>query len=329
VYNQENKAFLDALVITSMKLNTNCVRKKVNFRMLITPPTELFDNAKFWNKDKILTKTVFLRWNNVQKLQNLVNKRIGAEINIRKRKKRFSGDTWSIDPQRTWDKYFPSKMSNRVGSYEPTMQYIIRHTFYTPRNVLKICQTTLEYMREYGYTLENVKTATDNEWNTAIQSACEEQSNVISTNITDIYETMYDGITDILNLFEGRPNVWGTQNFRSFIDDLCKNMVKPFEKEKYINGNNLIRLLFQMGFIGFGFHTPLSPHGREHFDYAFGYLKWTDKKKWNMVIVSPVFYDYLNIQPINSITVVPHMQLSLSKGQFSSISGYNYRTNSF
>jgi hypothetical protein len=184
-YNQENKAFLDALVITSMKLNTNCVRKKVNFRMLITPPTELFDNAKFWNKDKILTKTVFLRWNNVQKLQNLVNKRIGAEINIRKRKKRFSGDTWSIDPQKTWDKYFPSKMSNRVGSYEPTMQYIIRHTFYTPRNVLKICQTTLEYMREYGYTLENVKTATDNEWNTAIQSACEEQSNVISTNITN------------------------------------------------------------------------------------------------------------------------------------------------
>lgn len=329
-YNEENKAFLDALVITSMRLNTYCARNGINFRLVVTPPTELFDNAKFWNRDKILTKTVFLRWSNTQKLQNLINKRIGAELKIHKRKKRYENDIWSISTVKTWDQLFPGRIYNRIGASEPTLQYIIRHTFYTPRTVLRICQLTLEYLQEEGYALNTLHKATETEWNFAIQNACEEQSIVISKNIFDIYDTMYKNLQDLLNQFEGRPNLWTAQNFRYFISDRCKNIITSIGSEKYINGNELIRLLYLMGLVGFAFRDQSgAPHGRVHFKCYFSFLKWTERKQWEFIVLSPVFYDFLNIQPMNAIVVVPHLPLKLKKTQPSFISNYNYQTNSF
>jgi hypothetical protein len=326
-YSPRNKAFLDALVIHAMNANTLCARRGAPFRVIVTPPTELFDNARFWNSDKILTKTVFLRWSNLQKLENLVNKRISAELGILKRKQRYPGDVFSIDTTKAWDRIFPASVYNRVGTRERTLDYITRHTFYTPRNVLAICQNALERLEDSGYRLSTLQQVKADEWTLAIQGACEEKSNMIAKNVIDIYSTIYPGIEDLLEAFEGRPNVWRRSEFSEFVRTAAGDKVKSMDTGESVAGDHLLTTLHRMGFLGYGFESATSPAGARNYDVVFGYLSWTARAGWDLAVVSPVFYDSLRISPLQQIVVNPHGQVKLSGQQHKSLERYNFRTN--
>ena len=329
-YNQRNKAFLDALIINTMNVNTSCATNGFKLRTIVTPPTELFDNAKFWNKDKISSKTIFIRWNIVQKLQNLVNKRIAAELKVKKRKQRYPGDVYSIEPSQTWERIFPPLTLNRIGSKEKTINYIVRHTLYTPRSILSNCQTILQKLSDLGYSFETLATVREIEWNKSIQDACEENSNDIAKNTVDIYETIYPGIETLLELFEARPNIWTSGSLREFINNKAGNIVRFGETSGLIQGKHLIEILYSMGFLGYAFLSPLaSSHLTRIYDVVFSYLKYSKQSSWDLAILSPVFYDYLRIKPIEKIIVAPHEQLKINWKVADQLAKYDYSTNTF
>jgi hypothetical protein len=323
-YGPENKAFLDALVINTMNINTLAKRKGINFRVIVTPPTELFDNAYFWNKDKIFTKTIFLRWAQVEKLQNLINKRISAELNIKNRKRTDQHDIYSVDTYRTWESIFPAIIKNRIDGSERTIDYIIRHTFYTPRAVLAICQACLEYLEERGFCFETIKNVSDYVWSEAIQSSCEEKSNEISQNVTEIYNSMYTGFTELLEDFEGRPNIWSRRILLTFIRERHLGKIKSNDTGKAISIDDIVKIMYSIGFIGYGFHsTTLSPTGSNIYDIFFSYIKWTTRSVWNVAVISPVFYDYYRIAPIKRIVVTPIDRLRLPHNIVDEINNYD------
>ncbi|MBI5677571.1 MAG: hypothetical protein HZC52_03565 [Planctomycetes bacterium] len=329
-YNADTKAFLEAIVVCCMTINLACIKAKIPFRVIITPPTELFDHANFWNRDKIMRKTIFLRWNNIEKLRNLINKRISAELNIKKRKKRYEGDTYSIDSEKTWKRIFPDKICNRIGSKEDILEYITRHTFYSPRMVLDICTDIFTRLEEKGYSLETLNRATESEWNSTVQDSCEEKSIDSTRSVLDIFSQIYENIDEYITRFEGRPNIWTKNNFLAFIHEGNVPVIrKKTDHNEKIIGDNLISLLYTMGFIGYYFREPLSPPGAVHYEPAFSYLKWTQKRKFDLIAVSPVFYDALNMQPLNKIIVAPHMDLKLSWKDVEYINQYDFRTNTF
>jgi hypothetical protein len=210
-----------------MNINLTWIKDGAPVRLIITPPTEILDNSHYWNRDKIIKKTVFLKWKNVEKIRNLVSKRISAELNIKKRTKRYPSDKYSIDPKRSWNRIFPEKIFNRVGSQEDTLEYIIRHTFYSPRTVLTICTDILDRLSEDNYTIDTISKVSDSDWAIYIQDSCEETSVDLARSFFNVFSQLYENIEDFVFAFEGRPNVWTKGNFLSFLHEnhwepICK-----------------------------------------------------------------------------------------------------------
>ncbi len=329
-YNATTKAFLEALVICCMNINLDWIKNGVPVRLIVTPPTELLDNGNFWNRDKIMRKTLFLRWNNIDKIKNLVSKRISAELKIKKRTKRYPSDIYSVDPNRSWRRIFPDKVCNRVGSNEDTLDYITRHTFYSPRTVLSICTDILSRLTEANFTIETVAKVTNSDWVLFIQNSCEEKSVELSRSVLNVFSQLYENIEELVFAFEGRPNIWTKSNFLSFLhENHWSPICKKADNNACITGERLINLLYTIGFLGYGFHKKISPPGGRNYEVAFSYLKWTQKRKYDLILITPVFYDELNMQPIQGVVVEPHKDIKITQKTCNYISSYNHRTNSF
>ena len=329
-YNSSTKVFLEALIICCMSINLTWIKEGAPIRLIITPPTEILDNGSFWNRDKIAKKTIFLRWKNIEKIRNLVSKRISAELNIKKRARRYPTDKYSIDPKRSWSKIYPEKVSNRVGTQEDTLDYIARHTFYSPRTVLAICNDILNRLSEDNYTIDTVSQVSDSDWAMYIQNSCEETSVDLSRSFFNVFSQLYDNIEDFVFAFEGRPNIWTKGNFLSFIqENHWESICKKDGGHSPITGERLINLLYTIGFIGLGFHKKSFPVGGRNYETSFSFLKWTQKRKYDLILVAPLFYDELNMQPIRGIVVEPHRDIKVNQESYNMISNYNHRTNSF
>lgn len=329
-YSSSTKDFLEAMVICCMNFNLENIKKKVPLRLIITPPTELLDNANFWNRDKIMRKTLFLRWNNIDKIKNLISKRISAELNIKKRTKRYPSDIYSVDHDRSWGKIFPYKVHNRVGSQEETLGYITRHTFYSPRTVLSICTDILSRIEELGYTIDNISKVTESTWISIVQDSCEEKSVELSRSVLNIFSQLFENIEELVFAFEGRPNIWTKSNFLSFLhENHWPTISKKAGHNMGIVGERLINVLYTMGFIGFGFRKSTFPPGGRNYEVAFSYLKWTQKRKYDLIVITPVFYDELNMQPIHGVVVEPHKDIKITTSMYNYVANYNHRTNSF
>lgn len=328
-YTKENRAFLEALVIRTMRSDTYCVKNGVPFRLIVTPPSELLENARFWNMDKISLKTVYLRWENLEKLKALVSKRISAAAptSPRKRKQRYEGDVLSIDPAKTWERFFPASVTNRIESREPTLQYIARHTFYTPRNVLTICQKILQMLEDRKLPLGDVSGVSEADWTSVIQEVCEECSIEAARNAMDIYEILYDGIEEFLSLFEDRPNIWTGEAFRGFVDSYSRGQVKDIGGEEFLGDDRILAIMHSMGFVGFAFQSATSPPGTRMYDLFFSYVRPTKRTKWDLAVISPVFYDHLRIKPVTRVEVVPNQRLVVRTAILEQVKSYDFERN--
>lgn len=328
-YNSRTKALAEGMIVAAMKTSTFCKKNGIGFRIIAAPPTELFDNSTFWNRDKITAKCVFIRWHNIQKLHDLVNKRISAELGFRKRKKKTIHDIFSTDLKYSWERVFKNYVQNRIGSSENTFEYVARHTFYTPRNILSTCQRILEYLEDMNYNLDTVQSVSDADWNEAVQESCEEKSNSMSDHIIKIFSNLVDGISDLLSKFEGRPNIWTKGALKGFLYEEGRDLLADRQTGKKLSSDESLMVLYQMGFIGYAFRCQTAPTGCRYYDLFFSYLRWTLRKRWEIAVISPVFYDNLRIHPLEKIVVKPHNQLRLNWNQHDRILSYSHATNAF
>ncbi len=324
-YDTSHKIFVKAVIEEAMRLSTSPEIQGA-LRVIATPPTELLNALPLWNRDKVPGMTITLRWQNLEKLERLVSKRIAIELKTKKREPRFEGDRYSVDSIRTWMRVFPEKLWNRIGAEEPTLQYIARHTLYTPRNILGICQAVLKELQRRKYTLETLREISTEEWSSVIQIACEEGSLNISMHVRDMFESIYVGIADVFGLFRNRPNIWPRREFDAFLSQFTRESVLDEDGKRFLDAMSVARVLYEVGFLGYAFEERSRPIGGGGvYTLNFSYVRWSQRARANLAVISPVFYDFCGVEPIEKAVVVPHSEvLRINKEQMPTVLEYSF-----
>lgn len=330
-YSVRNRAFFNALVVTTMKINDVCLGEKVPFRVVLTIPSELYENTKLWNRDKIKNRRIYIRWNNPKKMKNLINKRIAVELNIKKNKPRYEGDIYSTSEGQTWSRFFPDNIYSKMGRKEETFKYLLRHTLYTPRTMLDICSAVLNAKEELGLTPEIMNDMSLTDETKLIQDVVEDESEEIADSVLDIFGKMYLNIRSLIFKFKSRPNIWTKMNFELFVRENCLGIVEDrTQYQKIINPDVVIDLLYRIGFVGFGSDTNIAPENCENYNLSFSYISKSRRhSNWDIAVISPIFYDYIGALPDQHVTIYPHKNLTLPPTTLKSIRNYDIARNCY
>jgi energy-coupling factor transporter ATP-binding protein EcfA2 len=325
-----DKIFINSLLILCLRLNTKYIDENVPIRFVLTAPNELFFQKELWNTDKMNIHSIHLQWSNPLKMKRLVSKRIRVELKTKKRNIKKERYLYSIDPSDIWNQIFPDHIYNKGGEEECSFEYIIRHTFYTPRNILVIVDKILRRLLQLGYTLANMKEDEINIYTLSeiFCSSVEDYSIEIVDSFHMIHKTFYENLINCLDEFTSRPNIWTRNCLREFISIHLVGCLRKNKKE--LNINDIIDELFRIGFLGFG--TPEnveSNQDSEIYDLSFSYLgKYPKPRKWDIAVISPIFYDYYKIRSSYiDKPVVPHNELALDIKTISKLGNYNIKTN--
>jgi hypothetical protein len=327
-YSHEDRMLVNAMLAFCMRANTIFYDHKVHLHVLLSLPEELFYHAQLWNFDKALAKSHHIHWSDPAKLHALVNKRIGVELKIRRRSPRFFGDRFSHDLDQTWRRLFPDFVYSKLGRREGAFSYLLRHTFYTPRHVLSVCQAVLNTLNDRGYAVDDAAKIDDSTWTDVFQRSVEEYSVDTYAALLSVFERIYDGLEATLNHFSGRPNIWSHANLMSFLRNNIPTVIKRRDKNQDVAGEDLIAVLFDVGFIGFGVLTPEPHSSRPAYSLHFSYLGYrTRPHRWDVAVVSPLFYDSLRVRSAYGLPVIPHEKLHIPPSELTTMNSYDAKLN--
>lgn len=325
-----DRHFVNGLIMYMVKTNKRSIKEKTAYRVILTMPSELFFHSTLWGGDWVTGTSECLTWADTTELQALVNKRIAFEMNVKKNKREKDEDIYSVSTEHTWNKVFPANITNKLGREENTFEYIIRHTFYTPRHVLGLCDEILSHFHKFT-RLEDVRNnLSSTEWSGLIQLCVEGFSTSRETDFRKLFSCVYKGLDDVLCMFESRPFIWNRHQLSSYIANQELFLERTDTGEKY-RDIALIDILQQIGFLGLGTQSVKpSPTGTTRYDMHFSFLeKLPYRGGWDIAVISPMFYDTYDIKPVDNIRIIPHQHLTLTHRQDILLSSYNEKTNQF
>lgn len=333
-YSRPDRILINSLIRSTIKSNKTFSDKKINIRVIITCPTELYYQSRVWGSDTIIGKCVCVKWSNPKAMQQLVNKRIALELEKKKRTPRFDGDVYSIETSQTWNRIFPSQIMNEFGNNELTFDYILRHSFYTPRHILQYCDEITDCNElEFEKWLER-KDAGHQEASEIIRSRVVECSRKIVDSILGIWGRIFPGIDEVLTTFRDRPSIWYEQQLRSWIRNFCRGFMT--RDDKRLSVEDVIQILYQIGFIGVGTLLPdadrSSYSSKDEYVLRFSFLEDVPRIEdsgWQIAVMSPLFFSRYNIQPIDHLVIVPHGKLIMKHDTLRKIRNYDFHNNSF
>jgi hypothetical protein len=311
-FSRSDRFFVNALIVLMLRLNLEFAKGRHPLRMLLTSPSELFFHSTLWGDDWVETKSRCLRWVNHEAMQRIVNKRIGEQLNIRKSNPQNENDIYSDSTPQTWARIFPMKVTNKLGKPEPAMKYLLRHTFYTPRQVLDLCDKILHNLGDKGFTLSNITKASASDWDDAFQTQVEEYSCGIVNSFHKQCSKIYDGLDDVCRAFTSKLAVWTRGNLVSFVEKEGLFVVRRETGKKYV-GEALIDKLQHLGFMGLGTKDLVSPAMLTAFNVRYAFLeRLPNNRPWEVGVITPIFYDSYGIMPPDNTVVVPHEKLAVS-----------------
>lgn len=288
-FSRSDRYFVNALIVLMVRLNLEFSKEKHPLRVLLTTPSELFFHSSLWGDDWVETKSRCLRWTQVPAMQKIVNKRIAGQLNIKKSNPLNEHDIYSDANEHTWNKLLPSQIVNKVNRNEPAFTYILRHTFYTPRQVLDICDRIFTFLGEKNHTYPLSENISAYDWSCIFQTVVEDYTLSIHTSFLKLYGKIYDGIEEVLSHFKSKPAIWTRGCLSSFVDRECLTLTKIDSKKSY-QGDSLIDVLQQIGFLGLGTKDLVSPSSTTAYNMRFSFLEKMPKTKpWEIAAISPVF----------------------------------------
>lgn len=311
-YSHSDRIFVNALIVVMLRLNLEFARSGHPLRVLLTSPSELFFHSTLWGDDWVETKSRCLRWTHHEGVQRIVNKRIARELNIRKTNPRTKEDIYSDATDQTWAKVFPMTVLNKLGKPEPSLIYILRHTFYTPRHVLDICDKIIRHLGEKGHTLASAAKLDQYEWSLVFQAEIEEYTCNVVRSFLKQYGHIYEGIDDVLRAFVGKPTIWSRAALSSFVQKETLKLSRR-ENRKVYSGDSLVDTLQHLGFLGLGCKDLVPVGMTMPFNLRFAFLeRLPTSRPWEIAVVTPIFYDSYGLRPPDNTVVVPHEKLTLS-----------------
>lgn len=321
-FSQSDRLFVNSLIVLMLRLNLEFAKGKHRLRVLLTSPSELFFHSTLWGDDWVETKSRCLRWTHHEGIQRIVNKRIGEQLNIRKTNPRNEYDIYSDATQQTWNSLFPPNILNKLGRQEPALKYVLRHTFYTPRHVLDLCDKILNHLGDKGITVGQVGDISDYDWSFAFQTNVEEYSCNIVNSFLKLYAKIYDGLDDVLRTFVSKPAIWTRGNLSTFVDKAGLSITRRDPKKTY-RGEALIYKLQHFGFLGLGSKDLVTPPMTIAFNMRYAFLeRLPNNRPWEIAAISPLFYDSYGILPPDRTIVIPHEKLVLSNQGWQEVAQY-------
>lgn len=326
-YSEEDRIIVNGLLAFCVRANTALQKDQLPLRFLLSIPSELLNHSHYWDSQKIRPFTYHLHWSDDEKLRNLVNKKIGIELKIHRRKPRFEGDRFSHETEQTWKRVFPDAVVSKLARAENAFSYVLRHTFYTPRNVLDCCQKVLDVLAVRGHHPEDaaVTDLSDAEWSTAFQKGVEKYTLELIPDILNVYGKIYQGLESCLMQFDDRPNIWSNGALSAFVKTrLADGLILASDGTK-LTGDALLDALYKVGFLGFGSRAAYTDHvPGSSLELSFAFLGNHERpRSWDFAVIAPAFYDYCRVKCRFGVPVVPHERLVLEPRHLLDISRYS------
>ncbi|MCG8096017.1 MAG: hypothetical protein JAZ17_20760 [Candidatus Thiodiazotropha endolucinida] len=331
-FSRYDRLFVNGLLILMGRNNVNFLENGAKVRIVLTIPSELYFHSTMWGSDWISGKSECLNWDEPEDIKQLVNKRIAMELNVRKHQKKHSSDIYSIDVAKTWNRVLPVQIRNKMGKTESAFEYLLRHTFYTPRHVLGVCDKVMSCVDKQTESNENIedvsKEFSEHQWNDLFRKAVREFSEEAEKEFRDLFDNIYDGLSAVLASFKSRPYVWNRSQLLRHIDRSSLSLIRR-DKERTYNEESLVYILHRIGFLGLGVRrVSESPTGSQGYEVKFSFLeRHPYKGGWEIAVISPLFYDTYDIRPINKMIIKPHEDLMLSNKVLQKIMTYDVETN--
>jgi phosphoenolpyruvate synthase/pyruvate phosphate dikinase len=205
----------------------------------------------------------------------------------------------------------------------------VRHTFYTPRQILDLCDSILAAADPPPDPEKTGTVAVANEWSAIIQTAVEQFTCRAEKDIRDMFGMIYAGIDEVFKAFEGRPNLWHRTQLQQFVQDRKLLVTRKHDSKQYAE-EELIAKLQHLGFVGLGSRTLDAPTGTESYQMRFAFLEeYPSRKSWELAAISPMFYDAYDIKPVEKAIVKPHDRLTLSNAVVHKLTSYDVQLNCF
>jgi len=331
-FSRFDRLFVNGLLILMVRANINYLENESKVRIVLTIPSELYFHSTLWGGDWVSGKAECLIWNNTEDMQELVNKRIAMELGIKKNTPRFKTDIYSVDSRQTWNRVFPTSVSNMLGRSEVAFEYLLRHTFYTPRHVLDLCDKIISAIFENGRSKMGLEEASDSitkaDWNKIFQESVQEFTGSSASNFSDLFGEIYEGLEEVMKAFRSRPLIWNRPQLLRYVEEQELQLIRP-DKETIFHGESLISVLHRIGFLGLGTRDVVAaPLGTNKYNVKFSFLEKTVYQGgWEIAVISPMFYDTYDIRPIENTIVTPHEKLILASKAMHKVMDYDVTTN--
>lgn len=325
-----DRILVDALMGYVFTANSGYVTHHIPIRTILTIPSELYEHRRIWGADKLRSHSIHLRWSDLEAIRALVNKRIAIRRGVRRRHPRSVTDRYSISSAETWAKYFPETIVNRRDASENAFEYCLRHTFYTPREVLELVDAVYEDPeRSQLGPLDDP--AAIPKWSELFRRKVAQRAQESTKQFITMFSEVYDGVEGVLQAFRDRPAIWTRRSLEAFLQS--SNVALAHRDTPRHGSLPLTSTLYEMGFLGLGTHDmryepPLSK--RRYYDVRFSFLSSSPQDaRWEIAIIPPVFYDELGIRSRWGMIVRPHEHQWIPDHVPDILATYNPATNSF
>lgn len=297
----------------------------------MTIPSELYFHSSLWGGDWIAEKSKCLKWAEGKPMQELVNRRIAIELNVKRRPRNESKYSTSIS--HTWARIFPINIFNDQEQQEKAFEYVLRHTNYTPRRVLGACDSIISEIRwdNDTETLEEMlNRVSQYEWSEVFRKGVHNYTARSTKDFYDLFNCIYVGLDTVLELFSSKPSVWHKPILIQYLEQSNVTLIRK-DTGTIFAGVSIIKVLQKIGFLGLGRRTLnwVAPTGREDYELHFSYLdSHPYNGGWEIAVVSPEFHDPYDVRPIGKEPIVPHKIFKVSNRTIHAFMRYDPKNNS-
>ncbi len=281
--------FIHALIHSVRHINSKSYK---NLFVKCFVPTDISKGLKTRHSDKVHEDQHELIWGR-NELLSLVGSRIAISLNIK-----GSDGEFSKSYNHCWEQIFEEKGYNLLGRIENSFDYILRHTLYRPRDLIRACKYLRNKSIEKGFP-DRVpfQIIAEN-----LPLFCEDSIDYLE----DEYHSRLDQLLDVISQFNGSSNIMGYEEFAETVQNaIIKNQLD-------MNERDMEKLLYEIGFAGGMRLTPLSRKNPQlfktpkySFKFSFNKLRF-NLKTAHKVCIHPMFYELLSVYPDNQIIVQGH-----------------------
>lgn len=255
-------------------------------------PTDIAKGLKTRHSDKVHEAQHELLWSR-NDLLSLVGSRIAISLNIK-----GSGGGFSKDYNYCWGHIFEERGSNLIGRVENSFDYIIRHTLYRPRDLLRACKYLRNKAVENGIA-DKIPFKLITEY---LPSFCEDSIDYLE----DEYRSRLDQLLDVIAAFNGFSNI---MDYETFLETVKGAIIS---NKLDISERDMEKLLYEIGFIGgmrLTYPSRKDPKlfktQKYNFKFSFNKLRF-NLKTAQKVCIHPMFYELLSVVPDSQIIVQGH-----------------------